>query len=121
MTTVGTGAAIYDLRKKIQDIRSDLDSLGEFEHTPELIESANLLRSNEYLGKKTQKQAELAEAYLQYSGALEEMLSAVFEIQNGLRDVLREQSSLLSGSKPKRRQKRDGQKTAVRSGRRRRL
>lgn len=122
MTEVGAGAAIYGLRKRIRDIESELGALGAFEPSQELIESANLLRSNEYLSKKTQKQAELAEAYVEYSGALEEMLSAVFEIQNDLKDVLKEQSSLLSGTRPKRRPKKSDGKgaAALRRGRRRR-
>ena len=113
MSNVGTGAAIYSLRKKIQEIKSEIDSIGTFEASPELIESANTLRLNEFLYKKSQKQAELADTYLEYTRALEEMLSTVFEIQNGLKDVLKEQSSLLSRKKPKRHQTKNSKKTAL--------
>ena len=41
---------IYVLRKEIQQIQSELSSLGDpIADMPEMISSANLLRSNEYL------------------------------------------------------------------------
>jgi len=98
---VGVGNVIYDLRKKIQQAQADLAQLGEpVSDIPELIETANLIRSNEYLQKANLKQNELLATYEKYSDALEELLSAVFEIQNDLKEIVKEQSSLLS--KPKR-------------------
>lgn len=102
---VGAGNIIYDLRRKIQQAQVDLVQLGEpVSNIPELIETANLIRSNEYLQKANLKQNELLFVYEQYSEALEELLSTVFEIQNDLKEILKEQSSLLS--KPKRTSKR---------------
>lgn len=69
---------------------------------PELITSANLLRSNEYLTKVSEKQSELLSAYGKYSKALEDMLVAVFDIQNDLKNLLKEQSNLISDRKPPR-------------------
>jgi hypothetical protein len=66
---------------------------------PELITSANLLRSNEYLSKVTKKQSELLSAYDQYSKALEDMIAVVFDIQNDLKNILKEQSHLISVKK----------------------
>lgn len=98
---VGVGNVIYDLRKKIQQTESDLAQLGEsVSDIPELVETANLIRSNEYLQKANLKQTELLSIYQKYSDALEELLSTVFEIQNDLKEIVKEQSSLLS--KPKR-------------------
>ena len=91
---------INDLRKNVQNLRSDLDQFGD--HTseiPELIISANLLRSNEYLSKINDKKTELLTAYAQYSDVLEELLSATFDIQNDLKEILRDQSSLISKTK----------------------
>ena len=97
---VGVGNAIYDLRKKIQQAEADLAQLGEpVSDIPELVDTANLIRSNEYLQKANLKQTELLEIYQKYSNILEELLSTVFEIQNDLKEILKEQSSLLS--KPK--------------------
>lgn len=66
---------------------------------PELINSANLLRSNEYLAKVSEKQSELLSVYDQYSKALENMIEMVFDIQNDLKNILREQSNLISNQK----------------------
>ena len=48
LTKIGVGEMIYDIRKKIQEIQLDLDDLEKpVPQIPELITSANLLRSNE--------------------------------------------------------------------------
>jgi hypothetical protein len=96
----GMGEMIYSLRKKIQEIEHELHSLGDpITDLPELISSANLLRSNEFLKKSDEKKSELLSAYRQYSKSLENMLSDVFEIQNELKDILKEQSSMISVTK----------------------
>ena len=101
MSKLGTGKIIYELRKQIQDIQSELDQLGEpLSNMPELITSANLLRSNEYFSKLNKKQSELLSAYNQYSKALEEMVETIFDIQNDLKNLLKEQSKLISDAKP---------------------
>lgn len=100
MTNLGAGEIIYELRKKIQEIQTSLDELGEpATEIPEMIQTANLLRSNEYLSKTNEKKSELLIAYKQYSSALEELLSSVFDIQKDLKDILKEQSSLIVDSK----------------------
>jgi len=63
---------------------------------PELIDSANLLRLNEYLTKTNDKKTELLSSYEQYSVILEELLKTIFDIQNELKDILKEQSSMIS-------------------------
>jgi hypothetical protein len=103
LSKIGVGEIIYDLRKKIQDIKLELDELGgPISDMPELIISANLLRSNEYLVKVTKKQSELLSAYDQYSKALEDMIAVVFDIQNDLKNLLKEQSNLISDRKSSR-------------------
>ena len=100
LTKIGIGEVIYDLRKKIQEIQADLNQLGEpVSEIPELITSANLLRSNEYLSKANEKKTELLTAYAQYSNALEKLLSTVFDIQNDLKEILKHQSSMISRTK----------------------
>lgn len=95
------GEIIYKLRKTIQLIQSELDELGSpVSDMPELITSANLLRSNEYLSKISKKQSELLSAYSQYSKSLENMVDAVFDIQNDLKNLLKEQSKLILDQKP---------------------
>ena len=100
MSTLGLGEMIDDLRRKIHEIKSELDELGgPVKDIPELITSANLLRSNEYLTKVSKKQSELLFAYEQYSTALESMTSAIFDIQIDLKNLLKEQSKLISDEK----------------------
>ena len=100
MTEIDAGDAINDLRKKIQHIQADLNELGDpVSEIPELITSANLLRSNEYLSKTNDKKTELLSVYAQYSGILEKLLSTVFDIQNDLKEILRHQSSMISRTK----------------------
>ena len=101
MTNIGAGEIVYDLRKRIQQVQNELNELGSPSEIPELITSANLLRSNEYLSKSNEKKTELLEAYDQYSRALEELLSSVFEIQQDLKEIVKEQSSMIADSKPK--------------------
>ncbi|GKS67732.1 hypothetical protein YTPLAS73_12790 [Nitrosarchaeum sp.] len=91
------GETIYELRKTIQVIQSELDELGDpVSDKPELITSANLLRSNEHISRITKKQSDLLSAYSQYSKALEDMIDTIFDIQNDLKNLLKEQSKLLS-------------------------
>lgn len=112
LTEIGVGEIIYDLRKKIQEAQSELSQLGDpASEIPELITSANLLRSNEYLIKANQSKTNLISAYSEYASALEELLSSVFEIQHDLKEVLKEQSQLIS-TKPKKQQVKKAKKTS---------
>jgi hypothetical protein len=100
LSKLGVGEIIYEFSKKIQDIQSELDELGDPTlDMPELITSTNLLRSNEYLAKVSKKQSELLSAYSQYSKVLEDMIVVVFDIQNDLKNILREQSNLIPNRK----------------------
>lgn len=101
MTNIGAGEIVYKLRKRIQELQNELDDLGSPSEIPELITSANLLRSNEYLSKSDAKKTDLIDAYKQYSGALEDLLSSVFEIQHDLKEIVKEQSSMIAEKKPK--------------------
>jgi uncharacterized protein YciW len=105
LTKIGGGETIYDIRKKIQQIQADLSQLGDpVSEIPELITSANLLRSNEYLLKANDKKTELLSAYERYSMALEKLLSFVFDIQHDLKEILKAQSSMIP-SRPKKQSK----------------
>ncbi len=99
MSEVGTGQTIYELRKEIQKITSELKSLGNSPDIPELIKSTNLLRSNEHLSEVNSKRSELISTYEQYSNELEKMLATVFDIQQDLKEILKTQSSIISKQK----------------------
>ena len=112
LTEIGAGEIIYNLRTKIQQIKSDLKQLGEpVSEIPELIESANLVRSNEYLTKANDTKSELLAAYEQYSSTLEELLSSVFDIQKDLKEILIEQSSMISTQRKKQTKSKSNKKT----------
>ena len=90
------GEEIIELRIRIHKIQEELDELNQpVPEIPELITSANLLRSNEYLLKLNEKKTALLTAFSEYSKLLEEFLSSVFEIQNDLKEILKEQSSMI--------------------------
>lgn len=102
MAKIGAGEIIYDLRKRIQQAQYDLEQLGKpASDLPELVDSANLVRSNEYLSKVNEKKSELLSAYSDYSEALEELLSTVFDIQKDLKEIVKEQSSMISSKRKK--------------------
>ena len=93
---------IYDLRKKIQFVQFELNQIDvPISDISELIDTANLLRSNEYLSKINEKQSELILAFEKHSEALEELLTTVFDIQNDLKDILHAQFSLIPEPKSK--------------------
>ena len=97
METSGIGGTVYELRKKIQELQTELNQLGDpTPEIPELVSSANALRSCEFLQKQNDKQKELLTTYAQYSKSLDDFLSAVFEIQNDLKGIIQEQALLLS-------------------------
>ena len=101
---MGTGKVIYDLRKRIQEITSDLNKLeNDSKNIPELIQSTNLLRLNDHLKEVNLKRSELTSVYDLYSKELEKMLANVFDIQEDLKEILKTQSSLISKNRQKKR------------------
>lgn len=105
MTGMGSGHKIYELRKRIQGLYSELALLeASLSDIPELINSANLLRINESLKLTNSKKSEIISVYEKYSQDLESILDTVFEIQKDLMGILKIQSSLISKQKPIRKQ-----------------
>ena len=73
METSGIGGTVYELRKKIQQLQTELTQLGDpTAEIPELVSSANALRSCEFLQKQNDKQNELLQVYDQYSRSLDD-------------------------------------------------
>ena len=97
MTGMGTGKTIYHLKKKIDEIQNELNQLNKpVPDIQEVITPTNLLRTNEHLSKINDKQNELLSVYMQHSTVMEELFASVFEIQIELKEILKEQSSLIS-------------------------
>ena len=102
MKKISIEGTVYDLREKIQQLQADLNQLGDpVSEMPELITSANLLRSNEYLLKANEKKTELLSAYDQYFVILEELVSSVFDIQHDLKEIIKQQSTIISSQRKK--------------------
>ena len=99
MAKIGIGNVMNQMKQQIKQIQSELEEIGEPETLPEMIESTNILRANEHLSKTNQKKSELLIAYAEYSKQLENLLSSVFDIQNELKEILKDQSSLISDKK----------------------
>jgi len=110
LTEVGTGGIIYELRKQIQKITTELKNLDSSSDIPELIKSANLLRSNEHLVEVNLKMSELISTYKDYSKELEQMLATVFDIQQDLKEILKTQTSLISEQKKSKTKKKSSKK-----------
>jgi len=100
MSRIGVGNTIYELRKKIRDLSYELSLMDlPSSSIPQLINSANLLRSNETLTAANFKKSELILAYQQYSKELETMLENILGIQKELQEVLKAQISMISEQK----------------------
>ena len=104
MAKIGIGKVMHQMKQQIEQIKAELVELGEPESMPEMIENTNLIRSNEHLSKTNQKKSELLIAYDEYSKQLENLLSSVFEIQNELKEILKDQSNLISTPKKSKKQ-----------------
>ncbi len=107
---MGTGGIIYELSKQIQKIITELKNLDSSSDIPELIKSANLLRSNEHLVEVNLKMSELISTYKDYSKELEQMLATVFDIQQDLKEILKTQTSLISEQKKSKTKKKSSKK-----------
>ena len=113
LTEINTGEMIHDLRQKIRQVKADLNQLeGSVADVPELINASNLLRSNECLSKVNEKKTDLLSAYEQYSKVLEELLLYVLEIQNDLKEILKEQSLMISSKTKEKSKKKTKSKTS---------
>jgi len=99
LTEIQISNNMYYLKKQIDQIESELNEFVDLPvQIPELITSANLLRLNDFLMKSDHKKTDLISAYSKYSKSMETLLSSVFEIQNELKNILKEQSSLIPSS-----------------------
>jgi hypothetical protein len=99
MIRLGLGEGLDEIQDSIKKIKSEISKIEDGHDDtsiPELIESTNLLRINEYLRKSNEKRTELLGYYELYSDNLEKTVKTLLEIQNDLKDLLREQVSLKS-------------------------
>lgn len=98
-----TGKSVDALKLQINQVKRDLSQLEESNKPmPELINSTNLLRSNEILSKTNEKKTELLNAYESYFKDLESVLK---KIQTGLSTIKSSPKKKPKKKKTKRKQK----------------
>lgn len=102
MSTLGVGKRLAELKKRIAELHTQIQNLdSQPADISEMIDSANLIRSNDHLMKSDALKSELVMQYDQYTKNLEGLLYDVLDIQNDLTDILHEQSKLLSKTRSK--------------------
>ena len=89
-----------ELQRKIVQAKQDLDEINKLEQPmPELINTTNMLRSNEYLTKANEKQSKLLVTYEEYAKELEKLVLSTSVIKAKIKTLKRR-------SKPRRTSKR---------------
>ncbi len=84
---------IGELKRKIIQTKNELSALSNDQNPiPELINSTNLLRENNFLIKTGDKKSELLTAYDQYSKQLENTLTKIIKIQDQLKKSMKKRS-----------------------------
>jgi len=79
---------IGELKRKIIQTTNELSALSNDQNPiPELINSTNLLRANDFLTKTGDKKSELLTVYDQYAKQLENTLTKIIKIQEQLKKI----------------------------------
>ena len=90
---------INELQNKIIQIKKELSEINKEEKPlPEFIDSANILRSNEYLKKSNETKSKLLISYEEYTNELENLVSSIYKIKG---DITNLKSRIKSRKKPK--------------------
>lgn len=100
---------IKELQNKIIQIKTELTELNKGEQPlPEFIDTANMIRTNEYLQKSNETKSQLLSAYEDYTNQLEVLISTISKIKG---DITRLNSQVISRKKPKKKTKTRKRKT----------
>ncbi|MEM4378135.1 MAG: hypothetical protein QXX85_04020 [Candidatus Nitrosotenuis sp.] len=115
---VGLGGNLAELKLRVQKAQEDLAQLGSpSPPLPEMIDTTNIIRINEYLAKSNEGKSRLISAYEDYAKKLEEIVASLLSIQADLKDIVKAEASLIAKSGIKRRQKNKKKKMTNRSRR----
>lgn len=112
---LGLGNNLHELKIRIQQIQDEISQLGSPEPVmPEMINTTNALRLNEYLVKSDEKKTTLNAAYGEYTRQLEQIISSLLSIQVDLKDIIKTEASIIDAqeSSPTE-EKPSGKKTRV--------
>jgi hypothetical protein len=92
----GLGNNLNELKARIQQIQNEISQLGSPEPVmPEMINTTNALRLNEYLRKSDEKKTALNAAYGDYTRQLEQVVSSLLSIQVDLKDIIKTEASII--------------------------
>lgn len=106
-----TGKSLDAFKIKISQIRRELSQLEQANNPlPELINSTNLLRSNEILSKTNQKKTDLLNAYELYFRELEKTVKKIQTGLNTLKNTKKKTSKKRAKTKKKTRKKKVSRK-----------
>ena len=90
---------LIQLQKKIEQTKQELEQIKQLEKpNPELINTTNVIRSNEYLLKEIQTHAKLLSAYEDYSAELEKIVHSTSIIKSKIKQL---KTCIKSRKKPK--------------------
>ena len=108
---LGLGNNLNELKMRILHIQDEISQLGSPEPVmPEIINTTNALRLNEYLTKSDEKKTALNAAYDDYTRHLEQIVSTLLSIQVDLKDIIKAEASIIDEQES---QKKTGKKTRV--------
>jgi 7,8-dihydro-6-hydroxymethylpterin-pyrophosphokinase len=103
---LGLGSNLGELKLRVQKAQEELAQLGSPEPPlPEMIDTTNIIRINEYLTKSNESKARLISAYEDYAKKLEEIVSSLLSIQADLKDIIKTEASLIARSGRKKQEK----------------
>jgi 7,8-dihydro-6-hydroxymethylpterin-pyrophosphokinase len=91
----GLGNNLNELKIRIKKAQDELAQIGSEEPLPELIDTTNLLRANEYLTKNNQGKTNLIVAYEEYTKKLEELVASLLSIQSDLKEIVQTEAALI--------------------------
>jgi hypothetical protein len=92
----GLGSNLNELKIRIKKAKEELERMGTTEQPlPEMINTTNILRANEYLTKTDQSKTNLIFAYEEYTKQLEDLAVSLLSIQSDLRDIVKTEASMM--------------------------
>ena len=95
----GLGNNLNELKARIQQIQDEISQLGSPEPVmPEMINTTNAVRLNEYLRKSDEKKTALNAAYDDYARQLEQIVSSLLSIQVDLKDIIKAEASIIDSN-----------------------
>lgn len=103
---VGPGDNLAELKLRVQKAQEELAQLGSpAPPLPEMIDTTNIIRINEYLTKSNEGKSKLISAYEDYAKKLEEIVASLLSIQADLKDIVKTEASIIAKSGRKRQKK----------------